>query len=122
MRARTRRGVSVATRGRSRCGALGSVAPPALALLGLPSIRHLHVRFDGLRTKPLCGGCLRRNGHGYAGIRDRKLDHEDARRGGDQSALNWRPAIERPGTLENYSDAQQEVLVGDSANQLKADR
>jgi len=95
MRTRARRGVSLATRGGSRGGALGGVAPPALALLDIPSIRRLHVRFNGLCAKPLRSGCLWRDGHGDAGIRDWQLDYENERRGGERNALNWRPAIER---------------------------
>src|SRR4029077_3273130 len=122
MRTRARRGVSLATRGGSRGGALGGVAPPALALLDIPSIRRLHVRFNGLRAKPLCGGCFWRDGYWDTGVCGRQLDHEDARCSSDPSALNWRPAIERERTLETPGDAQQEVFVGDGANQLKTDR
>src|SRR6266481_5585306 len=88
MRTRAWRGVSLATRGRSRDRALGSVAPPALALLGIPSIRRLHVRFNGLRAKPLRSGCVWRDGHRDAGVRDRRMDHENERRSYDGNAVS----------------------------------
>src|SRR6266478_8584686 len=56
MRASARRSVSLAARGRSGCGPLGSLAAQTVALLDIPSVRTVHVRFNRLHKKPLCGG------------------------------------------------------------------
>src|SRR6267378_4134452 len=118
MRTGTRRGVPLATRSGGGSGALGSMAAPAVALLDIPSERHLHVRFDCLRAKPLRGGRLRRNGDWDAGICDRRLGDEKARRGRDGSALNRRPAKLRLSTLEDSCNTQQDGLTRDSAHKL----
>src|SRR5260370_27447013 len=118
MRTGARRGLSIAARGGSSCRTLGSVAAAAVAILGIPTMRPLHVRFNGLRANPLRGGCVRRDGHGDAGVCNRWLGDEDAGRSCDDSALDRWPAKLRSSTLEDSGDAKQDSLTGDSAHEL----
>src|SRR5260370_10702605 len=118
MRTGARRGLSLAARGGSSCRTLGSVAAPAVAILGIPTMRPLHVRFNGLRAKPLRGGWVRRDGHGDAGVCNRWLGDEDAGRSCDDSALDPWPAKFRSSTLANSGDARQDSRTGASAHAL----
>ena len=103
-----RRGVSLAARSGSGFGPVGSVAAQKVAVLDIPPVRPVYVRFHSLRAKPLRGGCLRRNNDGYVGICDRQLDHEDARRRCNDSRLDRRPAMLRLGTFKDFRDAEQQ--------------
>src|SRR5437879_721692 len=111
MRASTRRGVSVAARGRSCSGPLGSAASQTVAFLGFPAVGAVYVRVYGLRPKSLCGGCVWWNRYGDVGVRDRQLDDEDARRSHDESALNRRLASLRAYVLEGLGNAEQGGLT-----------
>src|SRR5713101_6259840 len=121
MRAGARRGVSFATRGGSGSGTLGSAAAPQVAFLDIPSVRPVHVRFNGLRAKPLRGGCVGRDGNGDVGVCDRQLDYGYARHSGDGSALNRRPAILRLRTLEDFGNAEQDGLARNTGHDLQTD-
>src|SRR5207244_1884969 len=74
-------------RGRSRVGrgVVGSMASPAVAVLGNVAAGRLHVCFDSVGTVPLRGGCVRRNGHRDAGVCDRWLGNDHRRLPGDGS-------------------------------------
>src|SRR5207245_959305 len=106
MRASTRRGVSVAARGGSCSGALGSAASQTVAFLGFPAVRAVYVRVHGLRAKSLRGGCSRRNDHWDAGVWNRQLDDEDEWRSHDARALSRWLAISRLRAFKNLSNAQ----------------
>src|SRR5260370_2717348 len=67
MRTGARRGLSLAARGGSSCRTLGGVAAPAVAILGISTMRPLPVRFYGLRAEPLTGRLVWRDGHRGAG-------------------------------------------------------
>ena len=129
-------GISFAACGGS-CGvALGSVEAPPVAFLGIPSIRPLHVCFDGVRAESLCGGCVRGNGDRDVRIRDRQLVDEDARRGASASVIRQCAAATEnvvglsphlqgwtkflwTGALKGMADAQQQMFIRYSADQLK---
>src|SRR6266850_68855 len=62
------RSVPLATCGGRGGSAMGSVAAQTLAVLGIPSLRFMYVRLDGVCAKPLFGGCVRGIGDGDAGV------------------------------------------------------
>src|SRR5260370_22107464 len=111
MRASVGSGISFAARGGSNGRALGSLVASAVALLDIPSVRLLHVCFDGVRAESLCGGCLGRDDNGDTGLRDRQLVDEEARGGRHGSALKRRSAILRLRTLKDLGDAEQGGLA-----------
>src|SRR5207245_4558720 len=110
MRTSTRRGVSVAARGGSGSGPLGSVASQTVAFLGFPAVGAVYVRVHGLRAKSLRGGCSRRNDDWDAGVCNRQLADEDEWRSHDESALNRRLASLRY-VLEGLGNAEQGGLT-----------
>src|SRR5216683_2835406 len=91
-------------------------------LAGVPSARLVDVRFDSVRAKPLCGRCVRRNGDGNVGVRDRQLGDEEARRRGDSLALKQRARESGMCALEGVSDANEKIFISDGTNELEADR
>ncbi len=92
-----------------------------MALLDVPSVRLVDVRFDGVRAKPLCGRCVRRNGDGNARVCDRQLGDEEARRSGDSPALKQRATELGMCALEGVSDANEKMFISDGADELEAD-
>src|SRR5260370_35144701 len=119
MRASARSGVFFAARGGSNGRALGSLAAPAVALLDIPSVRLLHVCFDGVRAESLCGGCLGRGDNGDTGLRDRQMADEEARGGRDGSARKRRSAILGLARLKDLACAGQGGLGTDVAPGLR---
>jgi len=91
-----------------------------VAVLGIPSVRLLDVRFDSVRAKPLCGRCVRRNGDGNVGVRDRQLGDEEARRSGDSPALKQRATKLGMCALEGVSDPQEMSFCPTQTDQLQA--
>jgi hypothetical protein len=57
-----------------------------VAFLGLPSVRRVHVRFDGVCSESLCRRRAGRIGDGDAGLRYRQSHNENAKRdcGGEE--------------------------------------
>ena len=116
---------------------MGSVAAPALVVLGDGATGVVHVRFDDLGAVSLRGGCFRGNGDGDAGIRIRQLDDEGARRccrrkvkwlvdgetenadGAKAPRLQGRTNRLRICAFECVSDAQQEMFIGNRADKLE---
>jgi len=149
MRTGARGGISLTARGGSGSGTLGSVAAPAVALPDIPSVCLLHVRFNGLRAKPLRGGCSRRDGDGDVRVRDRQMDAAEKRSRGrrrvapasqlgilhmkkrthdapstalpSKSALQGRTAWPRMCALISVSDPEQRLLAGMAPHELQPD-
>jgi hypothetical protein len=108
LRSRARRGVSFGACGGVGRGVVGSMAPPAVAVLGNVAAGDVHVRVNNLGTVSLRGGRYRWNSDGNARLRDRQMDHEDARRIGGRS-VNCSLAAER----ENAGGAKPAPIRAD---------
>src|SRR5580693_7808739 len=65
---------------------MGSLAAPAMAVLGDAAAGGVHVRLDNLGTLSLCGGHFRWNGYRNAWLCDRRLADEVAR--GDENQIS----------------------------------
>src|SRR6202165_3886818 len=129
---RARRGVSFGACGGGGRGVVGSMAPPAVAVLGNVAAGGVYVRVNNLGAVSLRGGRFRWNSDGNARLRDRQMDDEDARRIGDRSAVKLPtqfrprnsigqrgPEVLRARTLENLGDPEQDGLARHTGHDLQ---
>src|ERR1700687_332445 len=73
LRSRARRSVSFRTRGGVGCGVVGSVAAPALVILGDGAAGRVHVRIDSVGAVSLRRGRVWGTGDGNAWVSDRTV-------------------------------------------------
>lgn len=106
------RGVSFRTRCRVGRGVVGCVAAPAMVALGDGTHGDVYVRFNSVGSVSLRHGCFRRDGHRDAGVCDRQLDHENARRGCDGSAVNLPAQRECWPNLSDGKPSKQRRILG----------